>query len=151
MKIYLAASFAYNSKESTKDAQQRINLAAKTLRDRGIDVFVPHEHKLPNAWDLTNHNWGMAVYGMDIVALNECDCVVALSFGKEKNGDGFAWECGFACGQKKKVVLVSNSDNQTESVMVTGSAYSWLKGIASLSDYDFEHMPQIIEAENEVK
>jgi len=150
MKIYLAASFAYAEKNKSQKAQEVINLVAQRLREIGHEVFVPHEHKLPNAWDLTNHNWGIAVYGMDVDALNESDMVVALSCGKQHNQDGFAWECGFACGQGKKVLLVSLFPTMVESIMVTSAAYCWFKNCDELFNYDFLKMPQIITAENEV-
>ncbi len=150
MKIYLAASFAYQEKSKSQAAQAVIATIAGKLRDAGHEVFVPHEHKLPNAWDLTNHNWGLAVYGMDVDALNDSDIVVALSCGKANNQDGFAWECGFACGQEKKVLLVSLFPTEIESIMVTSAAYCWFKDPSELLNYDWYEMPQIITAENEV-
>ena len=150
MKIYIAASFAYADKKSTEAAQQIIMTVAYGLRNRGFDVFVPHEHKLPNAWDLSNHDWGMAVYGMDVNALEESDVVVALSQGKQFNQDGFALECGYACGRGKRVILLSLRPEMVESIMITSAAYTWLNDINELLNYDFDEMPQIRTATNEV-
>ena len=147
--VYLAASFAYPDKNLAKQRLTYIAKAAKLLRDKGLSVFVPSEHKLPNDWDLTNHDWGVAVYGMDIDALESSDVVVALSYGKRNNNDGMLWECGYAYGRSKKVILVSLSD-ETESLMLTSSSYAHLSSLNELDGYDFETMPQIHTASNEV-
>ena len=55
MKIYLAASFAFLNKKLTEERKVIINEAADILRRRGFEVFVPHEHKIPNADKMDNN------------------------------------------------------------------------------------------------
>lgn len=49
--VYLASPF-FNKKE-----RSAVTLIADFLRNKGIDVYVPMEHEVPNAWDLSNEVW----------------------------------------------------------------------------------------------
>lgn len=75
MKIYLASPF-FNEKE--RGVYQAV---ITTLRKKGYDLFVPAEHEITNAWELSNQAWGEAVFGIDVTAINKCDVVIALNWG----------------------------------------------------------------------
>lgn len=81
------------------------------------------------------------VFANDVVALDHCDIVVMLSFGKENNA-GAAWEVGYAYAKKKKVIVVSMTD-EIESLMIQHGSYAQLKGLEQLEKYDFDKMPMI--------
>ena len=60
MKIYLASPFF---KESETPIYDKV---IKNLRERGHDVFVPREHIVPNGWEMSNADWGKAVFALDL-------------------------------------------------------------------------------------
>lgn len=140
-KIYLAGSFAYASKKITRQRQEKINEVAKYLRSNNYEVYVPHELKIPNAWDYSNEDWSTMVFSNDVVALKECDFIVLLSYGKHKNNAGVAWECGFAFGLGKRVIMVCMDLKETESLMMVNGSYVRLNGTEGLKKYDLEIQP----------
>ena len=75
MKVYLASPF-FNDNE-TKYYNQIIN---KIREQEDIDLFVPREHTIPNAWSLPNYIWGENVFAVDLLALQKADVVVVLNF-----------------------------------------------------------------------
>lgn len=137
--IYLAASFAYQDKEKTKERKDIIEAAATILVQKGFQVYVPHALKIPNAWDYPEDEWGLMVFANDLVFLNNAQIVVMLSFGKENNA-GAAWEVGYAYSQGKKIIVVSMTD-ESESLMVLHGSYAQVKGLDGLTKYDFESLP----------
>lgn len=149
MKVYLAASFAYADKKVSDYRKAMITKAATMFRMARVEVFVPHEHTIPNAWGMPNNEWGAAVYGMDTTQIIDSDVVVMLSWGKANTNAGSLWEVGFAAGIGKKIVVVCMSD-EVESMMVINSATAVLKGMSGLATYDWENMPVIRESNNEV-
>lgn len=138
-KIYLAASFAYMDKEQTRKRCEAIDEAVTTLKLKGFDVYVPHEMKIPNAWDYTMQEWGLMVFSRDVAEIDKSDLVVMLSWGKENNA-GAAWEVGYAFAKGKKVVVVAMSD-APQSLMVLHGSYAQIK-YENLFDYDFDIMPK---------
>lgn len=111
LKIYLAASFAFPDKELSEQRKEYIKKAAEILRKRGFEVFIPHEHKIPNGENLSNFHWAYKVQMMDKMALHAADWVVILSFGKSGNNGGVAWEAGYAYGLNKNILLVKRIMN----------------------------------------
>ena len=85
-----------------RESEQRI---ASILRFHGYNVYFPAEYKVPDAWDLPNHMWGLAVFEHDIEELDAADIVIVLYYGQE-TATGSIWEAGYACGKGKKVILV---------------------------------------------
>lgn len=147
--IYIAASFAFKTSEETAIRKVIIGQAAEILRNRGFHVFVPHEIQIPNAWGMTNNEWGHAVFGLDMGGLEEADAVVVLSWGKQFTNGGCFWECGFAAAKDLPIVMVS-VNKEIESLMVVSSARAHLGTIDELKTYDFETFPLDRTADNEV-
>lgn len=130
MKIYLAASFDHRNDMFT---------AVDNLRERGFDVFSPVEHTIPNAWDYPNNEWGLMVFTNDIEAINSCDIVVMLCYGRNSSA-GANWEAGYAFGIGKKVIVVEMSDDPM-SLMVANGRYATVRGLDGLAKYDFSRLP----------
>lgn len=120
MKVYLASPF-FNERE-VRIYNQVIDL----LRSRAsIDLFVPREHTIPNAWDLPNEVWAENVFAVDLLALQKAEVVVVLNFGMYSDS-GTAWECGYAYATGKTVVNVvldshTNKENHYSLMMLNGS------------------------------
>ena len=116
MKIYLASPF-FNKEEITIYEE-----VIEILRTQGLNVFVPREHTIPNAWDLPNHIWGENVFAVDYLAITQSDVVVVLNFGMYSDS-GTAWECGaaFALGKKVVNVLCGGDDIEYSIMMVNGT------------------------------
>lgn len=115
MKIYLASPF-FNEEE--RGVYQAV---ITTLRKKGYDLFVPAEHEISNAWELSNQAWGEAVFGVDVLAINKCDVVIALNWGMYSDS-GTAWELGYAFALGKKTINVYVLNNNTYSLMMTNGA-----------------------------
>jgi nucleoside 2-deoxyribosyltransferase len=92
------------------------------LRGQGLNVFVPREHTIPNAWDLPNNIWGENVFAVDYLAITQCDVVAVLNFGMYSDS-GTAWECGaaFALGKKVVNILCGCDDTEYSIMMVNGT------------------------------
>lgn len=117
MKIYLASPFF-----STEELAIYRNVIYD-LRQAGHEVYVPQEHTIENAWDLSNKDWANEVYLADTYAIADCDCVMVLNFGMYSDS-GTAWEAGFAYAFNKKVIQVlCDGDNATYSLMMLGGCH----------------------------
>jgi nucleoside 2-deoxyribosyltransferase len=117
------------------------------LREGGHNVYGPVEHAIENAWDYSNKDWGKLVFEADKKAIDESDCVVAISYGRTKTTAGSSWEIGYAYGTGKKVVVVE-MDEGPQSLMVSNGSHATVKGMEGLMEYDFTSMPrQITESE----
>ena len=126
MKIYLASPF-FNDKEILIYDE-----IIKKLRQKH-EVFVPREHVIENAWEMTNKEWGKAVFDMDVEAIRDCDVVVALNWGMYSDS-GTAWECGFAYGIGKKVInLICDQEKEYSVMMINGA-----EEVKNLEDELFE-------------
>ena len=124
--------------------------AAEILRSRGIDTYLPLEHKVPNAWDLPNHEWGAAVYRADVKAIRNADTVVVLSYGRLGSA-GTAWEAGYAFGIGKRVIVVEMPGTTLMSLMVANGRTATVKGLDGLQNYDFIRFPELRDNEMEQK
>lgn len=134
MKIYLASSLQDSRRKEAKDALE-------ILQSKGHDVYFPLDHKIHNAWDYPNPEWGLMVFQSDLSAIQACDVVVVLSHGREESTAGVDWEAGFAFGIGKKVIIVEMTDLPM-SLMVANGRYATVKGLYGLLSYDWENMPQ---------
>lgn len=114
-KIYLASPLF------TDHERQRIESLATALRNEGYEVYVPMEHTVPNAWEMTNAEWGKAVFQEDVRAIRECNQVVCIYYGLYSDS-GTAWECGFAYGIGKPVILYDCSDDKVSLMVVNGAS-----------------------------
>lgn len=140
MRIYIAGSFAYKSEQTSLQHKELLSKASQILRDRNIDVYLPQENQITNAWDYPNNEWGLMVFSNDISAINQSDVVVMLTWGKQDN-HGSAWECGYAFASGKKVIVVAMNDD-VQSIMLLHGSYAQLKGLDELKRYDFSTMPK---------
>ncbi len=136
MKVYLASPF-FNERE-----KRIYNFIIRSIRKQeGIDLFVPQEHTIPNAWDLPNHLWAESVFAVDLLALQQCDVVVVINYGMYSDS-GTAWECGYAYATGKKIINVlvdthTNEENCYSLMMLNGGHYSVplrYFGVTPLSD-----------------
>lgn len=113
-KIYLASPLF------TEHEREQIITHANYLRSRGYEVYVPMEHQIESAWDLTNHEWARKVFEEDVKAIKECDEVHCLYYGLYSDS-GTAWECGFAYGINKPVRLFDLANNEVSLMVVQGA------------------------------
>ena len=136
-KIYLAGGIV------AADGKQRTNLSniAKCLRNKGLEVFSPIEHKIPDGENMPNRDWCKAVFEMDLKAINEADGIVMCYNGTEAKGqNGTMWECGYAAAKGIPVIVVFMTDGNTSSLMVSNSVHCFVKGLRGLRRYDFNKM-----------
>lgn len=111
-KIYLASPFFNNAELAI------YRWVITQLRQAGYEVYVPQEHEIENAWELSNEDWARAVYLADIDALRNCDTVMVLNFGMYSDS-GTAWEAGYAYALKKETVhVLCGGENATYSLMM---------------------------------
>ena len=120
MKIYLASPWFKNNERVMYS--QILN----KMREQGHEVYAPIEHEIPNAWDLSNAEWGRQVFFADIQAIQECDEVWVLNFGMYSDS-GTAWECGFAYGIGKTVrqLVYGMGEDKTYSLMMINGCEEW--------------------------
>ena len=113
MKIYLASPWFKNNERVMYS--QILN----KMREQGHEVYAPIEHEIPNAWDLSNAEWGRQVFFADIQAIQDCDEVWVLNFGMYSDS-GTAWECGYAYGIGKTVrqLVYGFGEDKTYSQMI---------------------------------
>ena len=123
MKVYLASGFF------TKETREEVEFWAKFLRNVGHEVFVPMEHTIHNAWDLTNEEWGKKVFEMDVKAIDECDILFYIDWGYQ--GDcGAAWEVGYAYAKGKKAICMPKG--KTMSLMCANAINVMMKDLPEL-------------------
>lgn len=137
MKIYLAAPFG--TKKSAK--RKNVDYATTLLREKGFEVYCPCEYSIPNAWDYPNSEWALMVFANDVYAIDNCDIVVMLDYGRDTTTAGTNWEVGYAFGRGKKVICVEMTDSVV-SLMVANGSYARVKGLQGLCEYDFDTMPK---------
>ena len=113
MRIYLASPLF------TPEERTHVKEVAYTLRKKGHRVYVPMEHEIKNAWEISNAKWGERVFDEDIKAIRNCDKVVAIYYGLYSDS-GTAWEMGFAYGIGKPVEVI-NVAGQKISLMIANS------------------------------
>ena len=143
-KFYIASPFF------KEENRKNVIFATELLRKMGHPVYLPLEHKILNAWDYPNYEWGKIVFENDINAINDSDIVVVLSYGRESTA-GTNWEAGYAYGIGKPVIVVEMPGVTLMSLMLANGRVATLKGIKELKEYDFNTMPLIEDREMEQK
>lgn len=113
-KIYLASPLF------TEYEREQVRQVAEVLRADGNEVYVPMEHQIENAWEMSNADWGKAVFDADVAAIRNCDQVVCIYYGLYSDS-GTAWECGFAYGIGKPVVLYDAAGDEVSLMVVNGA------------------------------
>ena len=114
MTLYLASPLFTNYE------REMVKKVASMLRACGHQVYVPMEHQIENAWELSNAEWGKRVFEADVKAIRECDQVFCIYYGLYSDS-GTAWECGFAYGIGKPVQLYDLANNEVSLMMINGS------------------------------
>ena len=116
MKVYLASPWFKNNE------RVMYTQILQKMRAEGHEVYAPVEHEVPNAWDLSNAEWGRQVFFADIKAIDECEEVWVLNFGMYSD-TGTAWECGYAYAKGKTVrqlVYDFTADKVFSLMMING-------------------------------
>ena len=115
-KIYLASSL------HTNELKNKIDIIVDFLREKGNVVYSPKELKIPNAWDIPNHEWARKVYDNDIKELTNANVVVCIYNGFNfAGGNGTAWEIGFAKAMNKDVIVLCTDTKAKQSLMIINS------------------------------
>jgi nucleoside 2-deoxyribosyltransferase len=148
MSVYIAASFAYEDKAKTSQRKDLIEKTVKKIKRHLKDnYYLPHQLKIPNAWDISLEEWSKAVYDHDIEALENADIVIFLSFGKENNA-GSAWELGYVHGFNMheqvhfpKTDIVVKMTDEPESLMISNSVDRIITE-AEIDTYDWKMHPK---------
>lgn len=139
MKVYLASSLDEIYRPYIREAEC-------ILKEKGLDVYVPLDHVITNAWDYPNNEWGLMVFNNDVTAIDNSDIVVSLSFGRTHITSGTSWECGYAFAKGKRIILVEINIDETKdfvmSLMLANGRYATVNGLDGLSNYNFEKMPK---------
>ena len=137
MKIYLATTIGKPGGIYRRNAQKAKNL----LESLGHTVLAPWETKIPGAWEMSNLEWGRKVFESDIEHIEESDAVIVLSYGRESTA-GANWECGYAYGRGKKVLVVEISSPKIMSIMVSNGSWAVINGLEEVEKYDLENWPK---------
>lgn len=139
--VYLAGPFFDNNELYTNSLIEEILVA------KGLNVFVPRKHTVPDGEKMTNEDWGKAVFEMDRDALEKMDAVV-LAYEGLYSDSGTAWECGYAYAKRIPVIVVrilpqlNKKNNTTDSLMIINGNHAVLNGLEELEQYDFIEMPK---------
>jgi nucleoside 2-deoxyribosyltransferase len=143
MKIYIASPLDKNKRENLFEA-------IKILREeKSLEVIVPLEYTVINAWDYPNNEWGLMVFTHDTDAIREADFIVVLNYGRQDTTSGTVAEQAFAFALGKKVLLVEMTD-AIQSLITANMRYATVKGLQGLRDYDFDD-PKPLRVDTEQK
>ena len=85
--------------------------------EEGFDLYVPMEHTIEGAWDMTNAAWAKAVFDEDVKAIDEAEIVFVINFGMYSDS-GTAWEAGYAYAKGKIVINLVKDTSSTYSLMM---------------------------------
>lgn len=138
MKIYVAASFAYEDREKTNQRKAEIERVVSKVNLKA-EFYLPHQLKIENAWDISLEEWSRKVFEEDLKALDEADLVIFISYGKENNS-GSVWEVGYAYGKNIPIVMVKMTD-AVESLMLSNSVRAVIRE-EDIQGYDFTKLPE---------
>ena len=112
VKAYLAAPFF---KEDELEVYHKVISFLREVEK--YDLYVPMEHNIPNAWDMSNAEWAKAVFDEDVKAINEAKIVFVINFGMYSDS-GTAWEAGYAFAKGKFVINIVKDTSATYSLMM---------------------------------
>lgn len=144
--IYVAASFAY---EDSAKTSQRKDLIEKTVeRVKKFlpgNYYLPHQMKVPDAWDMSLEEWAYEVFHSDVDKLEKANIILFLSFGKENNA-GSAWEIGYTYAHYQfdhnyhKTTIMIKMTSDPESLMLYNSCDVVINE-EDIEDYDWKEIP----------
>ncbi len=131
MKIYLAGPF-FNGEEL-----KNIEKAENILMSRGFSVFSPRLNEIETKGSSQQSWWSKETFLNDKRFIDWADCVVMLYYGGYSDS-GTAWECGYAYGTNKPVVVVHLGKDS--NLMIHEGCHTNIS-LDELEEYDFEMMP----------
>ena len=131
MKIYLASPF-FNETEL-----ENVKKAEEILINRGFNVFSPRLNEVRTDINSQPALWSKETFMNDRKFIDWADVMVMLYHGAYSDS-GTAWECGYAFGTNKPVVVVHLGDDS--NLMVHEGCHTNIT-MEQLSDYDFDMMP----------
>lgn len=149
MQVYVAASFAYEDRAKTEERKLIIEKTVERLKKvlPGDNIFyLPHQLKIPNAWDMSLEEWSQAVFEEDLRHLANANLVIFLSFGKENNA-GSVWEVGFHYKNMLSdiddwhLTITIKMTDEPESLMITNSSRAVIT-VDEIESYDWDKMPK---------
>lgn len=126
IKVYFAAPIVGVANKM----QEEINEIRKTFEvlaeNRQLSFYDPKAHGVPNAWGMSISEWARCIFALDVVAIDNSDWVVVCDYGR-KGTAGTAWECGYAFGKGKKVLIIEMEEEETDySVMMRGCSANYI-------------------------
>lgn len=127
IKIYLAAPIV-NISELQRSEINQIKYCLekfKTFDNYNISIYDPKDHGVPNAWGISMQEWCRCIFALDVVAIDNSDWIIVCDYGR-KGTAGTAWECGYAFGKDKKVLIIQmNKEAIDYSVMMRGCSANY--------------------------
>lgn len=120
MDVYLAAPIV----GITDEQRNMIETVKSRLGVDGVSLHVPGDKKIPNAWGMTQDEWARCVFTNDVLTISSCDWVVVCDFGRHLTA-GTAWECGYAFGIGRKVLLIEMDGGDDHSLMLRGCSTNY--------------------------
>ena len=133
LKVYIASPF-FNDFEVLC-----LERAEKILFGRGFNVFSPRLNEVREEITSKDAAWSLETFVNDRKFIDWADVVVALYHGCYSDS-GTAWECGYAYGTGKPVVVVQLGDDS--NLMVHEGSRASISP-DDLADYDFERLPRV--------
>ena len=130
-RVYLAAPF-FNDTEV-----KNVEYVENVLSEKGLSYFSPMRRE--NKGEPGTKEWAYDIYEADITEIKNADVVVVLSYGNYDDS-GTSWECGYAVGIGKPVVLVHIDRNGDSNLMMHCGGLTNIY-LDELADYDFDSMP----------
>ena len=130
-RVYLASPF-FNETEL-----KNVEYVESILSEKGIPYYSPIRYEAKNKKGTIE--WAREIFEIDKAEIDNADIVIALDYGNY--GDtGTAWECGYAAGIGKQVILV-HTDRDGDSNLMMFCAGTTNIYLDELAEYDFENMP----------
>lgn len=117
--------------------RERAYKVAEFLRNKGYMVFLPCEHKVPDAWEFPNYEWGEQVFVQDIQGLESSEYLICLSYGRMGSA-GTAWELGYAFGKGIKTIVVQMPEVNLMSLMVSNGCHTVFKNLEEFYKCNFD-------------
>lgn len=122
VKAYLAAPFF---KEDELEVYHKVISFLREVEK--YDLYVPMEHTIPNAWDMSNAEWAKAVFDEDVKAIDEAEIVFVINLGMYSDS-GTAWEAGYAYAKGKKVIMIApnfHAEKDYSLMMMNACCYAF--------------------------
>lgn len=132
-RVYLASPF-FNEKEIACLEQ-----VEKILIEKGLAVFSPMRHPLPETVSVGSRQWSIETFMDDVKHIKWAEIVVGIYHGNYSDS-GTAWELGYAYATDKPVILVHVEEDGVSNLMVHEGAHANVT-LKTLKDYDFDTLP----------